>query len=95
MIILGFASTNFACEKKNYLFASFSLQFRMTYSILGLMIPDNIARPVKKGLPSELEKETKDALEAIYRKYVTMKKRHLNHYRIKGIMYSVLKEIGR
>ena len=37
MIILGFASTNFACEKKNYLFASFCLQFRMSYFILGLM----------------------------------------------------------
>lgn len=40
----------------------------------------------RRGLPGELERETIEAVRAIYLKYVAMKKKHMTPDHIRGVM---------
>lgn len=50
-------------------------------------------KPFRKGLPGELEKEVYEHLEWVLNKYLKMKKSHLRHDRIIGIMYDSMLRI--
>lgn len=49
----------------------------------------------RRGLPKDCLEDTYKALRPIFEKYASMKKTHMNEYRIIGIMYQAFKRATR